>query len=118
MKTIKINGYEYEAETHDFNKKLSDIKIPKGWELWTTEDCIKLHNNAKYRKELNLEDCWFYIKQPFIFNKKNYNTRFITGSGGAGLNCYGNPQGSLPELGVRFKRKFLLKASTKTKRRK
>ncbi|MEK6878833.1 MAG: hypothetical protein AABY22_04460 [Nanoarchaeota archaeon] len=30
-KTLIIDGIEYETKEHDFNKKLSDIKIPKAW---------------------------------------------------------------------------------------
>ena len=105
VRTIIIDGIEYEKETHDFNKKLSDIQIPKGWRLWTSEECIKLHN--LYRKELNIEDCWFFIKQPFEFNKrKDYVARFLANSDGALLNCDGNPSSTYSNLGVRFCRKI------------
>lgn len=103
-KTIEIEGWEYETETHDFDKKLPYIKIPKGWELWTYEDCIKLHNDKKLRKELNLDDCWFFIEQPFKVNKNNV-ARFYADSDGASLDCLGYPRGSGSSLGVRFKRK-------------
>ena len=105
--TIEINGYEYEIQTHDFNKKLSDIKIPKDWELWTYEDCIKLHNNPNFRKSLNLEDCWFFIEQPFMFNKENnYVARFLAYSGRACLSCDGSPADTDASLGVRFRKKI------------
>ena len=101
-KTIIIDGIEYETEDHDFNKKLSDIKIPEGWRLWTAEECIKLKNwNDKNKNKLNLKDCWFFIKQPFDFNK-DLVARFIAGSGWVGLNCYRNSSNSNSDLGVRF----------------
>jgi hypothetical protein len=49
-KTKIIDNVEYELETHDFNKKLSDIKIPKGWRLWKPSECYKLYENEEYRK--------------------------------------------------------------------
>lgn len=104
MKTMKINNVEYECETHDFNKKFSEIKIPQGWRLWTAEECIKLHN-SKYKKKLNLDNCWFFIKQPFNLNKKQYIARFDSGSGWASLGCYGSLVSSDASLGVRFCKK-------------
>ena len=105
MKTLIIEGIEYETETHDFNKKLSEIKILRGWRLWTAEECIKLHN-SKYKYELNLKDCWFFIEQPFNLNKKNnYVAGFVAYSYRADLDCYWNPGGSDSSLGVRFCRK-------------
>lgn len=101
-KTIIIDEVKYECETHDFNKKLSEIKIPKGWRLWTAEECIKLHN-SEYKKKLNLIDCWFYIKQPFNINKE-YVARFGASSGWAYLYCIGVPSYSYRALGVRFAR--------------
>jgi len=104
MNTIKINNVEYETKTHDFNKILSEIKIPKGWRLWTAEECIFLHN-SKYKKKLNLDNCWFFIKQPFKLNKKNkFVARFVAGSDGADLGCNRNPSYSFSALGVRFAR--------------
>ena len=103
LETIKIGNVEYETTTHDFNKKLKEIKIPKGWRLWTAEECIKLHNNLEYRKKLNLEKCWFFIKQPFDLNNKDKSVaRFGAYSGGADLNCDGDPSDSNWVLGVRF----------------
>ena len=102
MKTIKINNIEYETETHDFNKTLSEIKIPKGWRLWTAEECIKLFNS--HEKELNLTDCWFFIKQPF--NKFNYVARFDADSDRASLSCSRYPSDRDDSLGVRFCREL------------
>lgn len=102
--TLIIDGWEYETEDHDFDKELKDIQIPKGWELWTIQDCIKLHNSHK--KELNLEDCWFYIKQEFKLNvEKDYVAGFYANSDWANLNCGGVPSDTGSSLGVRFKRK-------------
>ena len=104
MKTLIIDGWEYTIEDEQKGKDFSEIEIPKEWELWTYEDCIKLHNS--HRKELNLEDCWFFIKQPFEFNKENdYVARFYASSGRAVLSCDGGPQVSYSALGVRFKRR-------------
>lgn len=103
MKTKIINGVEYETETHDFGKELSEIKIQKGWRLWTAEECIKLHNSHK--KVLNLKDCWFFIEQPFSSNKERSSVAwFIASSDGAGLDCDWDPQVSDSALGVRFAR--------------
>lgn len=105
MKTKVINGVEYETETHDFNKTLAEIEIPKGWRLWTAEECIKLHNDLSARQNLNLKDCWFFIQQPFVFNKESgFVARFLADSGGAGLGCYGGPTIAYSSLGVRFAR--------------
>lgn len=106
-KTVKVGNVEYETETHDFNKKLSDITIPKGWRLWRYDECVKLHNDKKLRKKLNIEECWFFIKQPFKFNEeKGYVARFDANSDGALLYCGGNPEDSGSSLGVRFARDF------------
>lgn len=101
MKTITIDNVEYETETHDFNKTLSEIKIPKGWRLWKASDF------EKFTKEdfeiLNLKDSWFFIKQPFKFNKKkDYVAWFVAGSVGAVLSCVGVPADRDAGLGVRF----------------
>ena len=107
MKTVEINGWEYEIETHDLGSPLEDIKIPKGWQLWTFENCIEFHNNLNLRKELNLEDCWFFIEQLFRFNKKKgLVAGFGAGSGRALLYCDGWPGFSYSGLGVRFCRKL------------
>ena len=101
---IVIDGWAYETKEHDFSKTLSQIKIPKGKELWTYEDCIKLHNNPNFRKSLNLETCWFFIKQHFKLNEeKNFVEWFIAGSGGADLNCNGDSDDSYSSLGIRLK---------------
>lgn len=102
--TIIIDGYEYETKTHNFNKCLKDIVIPKGWELWTVSDFEKF--SLKDWDNLNLKDDWFFIKYPFAFNPNNYVARFYAGSGRTVLNCYGGPTDSISSLGVRFKRKI------------
>jgi hypothetical protein len=99
--TLIIDNVEYETETHDFNKILSEINIPKGWRLWTAEECIKLFNS--HEKRLNLSDCWFFIKQPFNKFKGKYVAGFDAGSGGAELNCCcWYPAFSDASLGVRL----------------
>ena len=100
-KTFIINNVEYETETHDFNNPLAEIKIPEGWRLWTAEECIKLHNNKEWRDILNLNDCWFFIKQPFDLNHYLV-ARFVAISDGAGLYCVWDPTYRGVRLGVRF----------------
>ena len=101
-KTKIIDNVEYELETHDFNKKLSDIKIPKGWRLWKPSEAMMLWENEKTRKQFNLTDCWFFIANPL---KNDYVARFHAGSDWAYLVCSRNPDDSGSALGVRFARK-------------
>lgn len=103
---FQVGDYEYETKEHDFNNKLSSIKIPKGYRLWTSEECITFHNDPKLRKILNLEDCWFFIQQPFAFNQlNNLVAWFYAYSGRAVLGCDGGPTYADASLGVRFARK-------------
>ena len=46
MKTITIDKVKYELEVHDFNKKLSEIKIPKGWRLLYPSEAILLYERG------------------------------------------------------------------------
>ena len=103
VKTIKIGNWEYEIETHDFGKKLGEIKIPKGWELWKPSDCWRFYEDKKLRKKMNVEDCWFFVFNPF---KDGRVARFGADFGGAYLYCYRYPDDSGSSLGVRFKRKL------------
>lgn len=102
-KTLLINGIEYETETHDFNKELSNIPIPKGWRLWKASD-FENFSLVDWDK-LNLKDSWFFIEYPFAFNPNNYVARFYADSGRAFLGCGGNPSFTVAGLGVRFCRK-------------
>jgi hypothetical protein len=102
--TIIIGDYEYETKTHDFDKCLKDIEIPKGWELWSVSDFEKF--SLKDWDTLNLKDAWFFIKYPFAFNPNNYVSRFVAYSGRAYFFCYGDPACHGGGLGVRFKRKI------------
>lgn len=104
VKTLIIDNVEYETKEHDFNLTFKEAvkKCPKGWRLWTAEECIKLHNSI-WKDNLNLNDCWFFIEQPLNFNKNNnYVARFIAVSDWADVNCGRYPSGSGPALGVRF----------------
>ena len=103
MKTKTINGIEYEIESHDFDKKLSDIKIPKGWRLWKAHECWLFYEDKKLRKEMNLEDCWFFVEQPR--DNTSDVAGFDAGSGRAYLDCYWGPLDTYSSLGVRFCRK-------------
>ncbi len=102
--TLKIKelNIEVEIEIHDKNKLLSEIKVPKGWRLLTDKEITYLHN-SKYKKQLNLNETWEFIKQPFKLNKKEgYVAGFVAGSDWADLNCGWDPGGRDDSLGVRF----------------
>lgn len=100
-KLFRIGNVEFETETHDFDKCLKDIEIPKGWRLWTYREAIENHNNHK--KELNLKDCWIFIEQPFKENKENgYVAGLYTVSSWAYLYCFWDPSVHVGSLGVRF----------------
>ena len=104
LKTIKIKELKIEVETeiHDKNKCLKDIEIPKGLRLLTMNEITWLHN-SKYKEQLNLNDTWEFIEQPFKQNKdKGDVARFYAGSDWANLNCGTNPSNSYGALGVRF----------------
>jgi hypothetical protein len=103
VKFIVIDGWAYETKEHDFNKKLSEIKIPEGKELWNVSDFEKF--SLEDWNNLNLKKCWFYIKYPFAYNQFNSVAWFYAGSDWAYFNCYRDPSGSDASLGVRFKRK-------------
>ena len=102
MKTLKIEkmGIEVEKRIHDKGKRLSDIKIPKGWRLLRVEEMIYLFNN--HEEELNLSDTREFIKQPF----KKFGDKFVAWfdaySDWASLGCCRRPDNSSPALGVRF----------------
>lgn len=98
---IVIDGWAYETHEHDFNKKLSEIKIPEGKELWLPSECWKFYEDENLREKLNLSDCWFFVKQ----GRENTTdvARFYADSFGADLYCYRDPSGSISSLGIRFK---------------
>ncbi|MEK6884780.1 MAG: hypothetical protein AABY22_34430 [Nanoarchaeota archaeon] len=102
-KIIKYKGKKIEVGIEDIEKgkRLDEIKIPKGWKLWTYQMCIDFHNDEKLRKKLDLEDCWFYVEQPFELNK-NYVAGFRAFSDWVVLYCNCVPRGSDTALGVRF----------------
>jgi len=105
MKTIIIEDVEYTATDEQKGKLLSKIIIPKGWRLWTYEECVKLHNNISWRKKLNLKNCWFFINDIFELNKDNgYVMRFFANSDWASLDCDKYPTIVDSGLGVRFAR--------------
>ena len=106
--TLNIKGLKIEVETqiHHKGEELGNIKIPKGWRLLKFEEVIFLCNN--YCKELNMEDTWEFIEQPFKLNKQdNYVARFCVDSGRADLGCDRNPQYTYSSLGVRFCREII-----------
>ena len=102
-KTLIIKGLGIEVETKisQKGKKFSELIIPKGWRLLTTNEIIFLHNN--YGKQLNLENTWEFIEQPFNSNKeKGLVAWFDAAANKADLSCYWNPLYSFADLGVRF----------------
>lgn len=105
MKTIIFDGIEFETETHHFNKKLSDIKIPKGWRLWKSSECYDLWINDELRKRFNLNNCWFYVQQPIEKYKNKYVAWFNAFSFGVDMCCFRDPSVASASLGVRFCRK-------------
>jgi len=98
---VIIDGWAYEKKEHDFNKKLSEIKIPEGKELWLPSECLRFYENKELREKLNLNNCWFFVKQ--IRENTDDVAGFVANSGGAYLYCYRGPSYSSASLGVRFK---------------
>lgn len=101
-KTIIIDRVEYEIESHDFNKTLAEIKIPKGWRLWKPSECFKLLENEKHCRKLNLFDSWFFVLKSGHLGDVNNVARFSADSGRADLYCGRSPANRVAELGVRF----------------
>lgn len=114
VKTRILNGVEYEIETHDFNKTLSEIIIPKGWRLWRVSDFEKMPKEAF--EKLNLKDSWFFIEQPLRFQKSKYVAGFVAGSDGAYMGCGWDPADRDPSLGVRFCRDLKVKNEVKNEK--
>ncbi len=105
IKTIVIEELNIEVETyvHDKGKKLLDIKIPEGWRLLTIQELIFLHNNKKYRDQLNMENTWEFIEQPLEFNKeKGQVVGFYSSPFGATFYCNRSPIDPIPSMGIRL----------------
>ena len=102
MKTIIIKKLNIEVETriHQKGKSFNKIKIPKGWRLLKMDEMTFLYNN--YAKELNLNNTWEFIEQPFDKLKNKYASRFYACSGYANFYCGRDPLNSGSRLGVRF----------------
>ena len=96
MKTKIIDNVEYELEQHDNGKKLSEIKIPKGWRLLKPNEAMKLWDLGLLR------DNWIFVENTNKKLKKEYVARFGADLDGAYLDCNWNPQFSLSWLGVLF----------------
>ena len=95
MKTKIINGVEYQMETHDKRKMLSEIKIPKGWRLLKPSEAMMLW-------ELKNFPDWFFVEQVIKKYKGKFVARFYANSDGAYLDCSRIPAGTYSSLGVRF----------------
>ena len=108
---VKELGIDIETEVHDKNKTWNDLKLnAREDELLTMEECRILANNKEYSRILKMDGSSdnddFFIQQPFELNrKKGYVAWFGAVSVRVDLDCYWGPQGSVPALGVRFKRK-------------
>lgn len=98
---IVIDGWAYETKEHDFDKKLSDIQIPEGKELWLPSETWKFYEDKNLREKLNLSNCWFFIKQ--VRENTKDVARFYSDGGCADLStgCYSDD--SYSTLGVRWK---------------
>lgn len=95
--TIIIDKTEYELEQHDNNKKLSDIKIPKGWRLLKPWEAQRLWDLGYLR------DNWFYVENTCKEEKDKGNVaRFYVYSGRASFICYRSPSNTGAALGVLF----------------
>jgi hypothetical protein len=91
VKKVVVDGWEYDTKDSQLGTSFEKIKIPNGSELWTAEDTIKLYNDRKLRKKLNLEDCWFWVKHPYETSNKKNVARFRADSVGAYLDCKWGP---------------------------
>ena len=98
---IVIDGWAYEIKEHDFDKKLSDIEIPNGKELWLPSECWKFYEDKKLREKLNLNDCQFFVKQ--VRDNTTDVAWFGADSDVANFYCGRYPTYTFPGLGVRFK---------------
>lgn len=98
---IVIDGWAYETKEHDFNKKLSDIKIPEGKELLLPSECFRFYEDKDLRKKLNLLDCWFFVKQ--IRENTSDVAGFCTYSDGVDFRAGYYSGSSGPSLGIRYK---------------
>ena len=96
----------------------------KGWEISTKQQyngktysqilkLVKEENIADYpllqelrNKSLNfLEEFWVFVPNPDKISKEKFVAGFIAYSGRALLNCFRNPAGTNPSLGVFVVRK-------------
>ena len=93
IKTKVINNVEYEIETHDFNKTLAEIQIPKGWRLLKPSEAMMLWERETFTS-------WFFVEQP-LKNTKDV-VRFDANSYGAYLGCDWDATNVYSHLGVRF----------------
>ena len=112
---IVIDGWAYETKEHDFNKELSEIKIPKGKELWLPSECYKFYEDKELRKKLNLNNCYFFVKQ--IIENTSDVARFNAYSFYADLGCGMDSNYSYSTLGVRFKWKVNKSKKKKNERK-
>jgi len=107
IKIPKLN-IEIEKEIHHKGKSYNDLVKEFGKEfiekhLPTYAELQFLRNSNKYRKLLNLDDTWEFVKQEDKISKKDgFATRFGANSNRAYLDCYGYPDYGYPSLGVRF----------------
>lgn len=95
MKYKTINNTKYELEQHDNNKKLSEIKIKKGWRLLKPWEAQRLWDLGYLR------DNWFFVEN---INKELKEIGRVAGfdanSDRAGIVCYWAPDIHGDSLGV------------------
>jgi len=108
MKIIKIPELNIEIQKEIHHKEKSYNELIKEFpdledKLPTYAELQFLRNSNKYRKLLNLDDTWEFVKQEDLVAKKNgFVARFVAYSNRAYLDCVRDPVGGNPSLGVRF----------------
>jgi hypothetical protein len=93
MKTIIIDNVKYELVQHDNGKRLSEIKIKKGWRLLKPWEAQRLWDLGYLR------DNWIFVDNPL---DNDSVAGFGADSGRACLNCSVDTANRYASLGVIF----------------
>ena len=109
-KTMKCKelGIEFTLKQEQNGKKFSEIKIPKGWQIFDISLFMQLWVLDNYREAImkaNGNDLWIFFKN-FDYLKDRRVAKFFADSDGALLSCNGEPLSSNALLGVLFWRKL------------
>ncbi len=117
---IPEEGISTEIEVHDKNKSWNKLKLSdREKDLLTYDQCVRIANNPKYAKILKMDGSSshddFFIQQPFNLNRENGRVAWfgVVDSVDAYLGCWGGPDYSNSNLGVRFARKISEKKKSK-----